>query len=98
MREVYERKNEWYREVNYVPVEGPWEKVTGKEVWVALKRMNIGKSSGPSEVSYEMFSNEVCIKELCGVGNGLLMRENMPESWKRSTVVPLYKGNRNVLG
>ena len=23
--------------------------------------------------------------------------ENMPESWKRSTVVPLYKGKGNVL-
>ena len=31
------------------------------------------------------------------VANGLLMEESMPESWKRSTVVPLYKGKGNVL-
>ena len=31
------------------------------------------------------------------MANGLLMGECMPESWKRSTVVPLYKGKGNVL-
>ena len=55
------------------------------------------KSSGPNEVLCEMFSNEVCVKELCGVVNGLLMGGSMPGSWKRSTVVPLYKGKGNVL-
>ena len=39
-----------------------------------------GKSSGPSEVTCEMFSNDVCVRELCGVANGLLMGESMPES------------------
>ena len=39
----------------------------------------------------EMFSNDVCVRELCGVANGLLIGENMPESWKRSTVVPCIK-------
>ena len=48
-------------------------------------------------MSYEMFSNNMCVRELCGVTNGLLMGESMPESWKRSTVVPLYKGKGNVL-
>ena len=43
-----------------------------------------------------MFSNDVCVRELCGVANGLLMGESMSESWKRSTVVPLYKSKGNV--
>ena len=63
MTEIGERLEVWRRycerlmnvekdgEVDYVPVEGPWEKVTEKEVWEALKRMKKGKSSGPSEVS-----------------------------------------------
>ena len=46
----------------------------------ALKRMKKGKSSGPSEVTCEMFLNDVCVRELCGVANGLLMGESMPES------------------
>ena len=45
----------------------------------------------------EMFSNDVCVRELCGVANGLLMGESMLEPWKRSTVVPLYKDKGNVL-
>ena len=89
-------ENGWDGEVDYVPVEGPWE-VTEKEVWGALKRMEKGKSSGPSEVTCEMFSNDVCVRELCGVANGLLMGESKLESWKRSTVVPLFKGKGNVL-
>ena len=44
-----------------------------------------------------MFSNEVYVRELCRTANGLLMRENMLESWKRSMVVPLYKGKGNML-
>ena len=89
-------ETDWDGEVDYVPVEGPWE-VSGKEVWEALKRMKKGKSSGPGEVTCEMFSNDVCVRELCGVAIGLLMGESMPKLWKRSTVVPLYKGKRNVL-
>ena len=42
-----------------VPVDGPWEKMTEKEVWEALKRMEKDKSSGPSKVSCEMFLNDV---------------------------------------
>ena len=81
-----------------MPVERSWEKVSEKEVHgQALKRMKKGKSSGPSEVTREMFSNDVYVRELRGVENGLLMGERMPESWKRSTVVPLYKGKGNVL-
>ena len=44
-----------------------------------------------------MFLNDICVRELCGIANGLLMAENMPESWKRSMVVPLYKDKGNVL-
>ena len=59
--------------------------------------MKKGKLSGTSEVTSEISWNDVCLRELCGVANGLLMGESMPQSWKRSTVVPLYKGKRNVL-
>ena len=90
-------ENDWDGKVDYVPVEGPRKKVSEKEVWEALKRMKKGKSSGSSELTGEMFSNDVCVRELCGVENGLLMGESMPESWKRSTVVPLYKGKGNEL-
>ena len=59
--------------------------------------MKKGKSSGPNKVLCEMFSNDMCLRELCRVPNGLLMGESMPESWKRSLIVPLYDGKGNVL-
>ena len=90
-------ENDWEGEVDYVPTESLWEKVTEKEMWEALIRMKKGKSSSPSKVSCEMFSNDICVKELCGVANDLLMGESMPELWKRSMVFPLYKGKGNVL-
>ena len=46
------------------PIESPWEKVSEKEVWEALKRMKKVKSSGPSEISCEIFSNDMCVREL----------------------------------
>ena len=39
-------ENDWDGEVDSVPVEGPWEKVSEKEVWEALKKIKKGKSSG----------------------------------------------------
>ena len=36
-------KNDWDGEVGYAPIEGPWEMVSVKEVWEALKRMKKGK-------------------------------------------------------
>ena len=52
-------ENDWDEEVDYAPVECPWEKVSEKEVWEALKWMKKGKSPGPSEVTCEMFANDV---------------------------------------
>ena len=65
-------ENYWDGEVNYVPVEDPWE-VTEKEVWEVLKRMKKGNSSGPSKVSCEVFSNDMHVRELCGVAKSLLI-------------------------
>ena len=42
--------------------------------------MKKGKSSGSSEVTCEMFLNDVCVRELFEVANGLLIGESMPES------------------
>ena len=71
-------ENNWDGEVDYVPVEGSWEKVTETEMWKALQRMRKGKSSGPSEVSCEMFSNDMYVRELCRVVIGLLMGRVCP--------------------
>ena len=55
-------ENDW--EWDYLPVEGLWKKVTEKEVWEVLKRMKKGKSSGHSEVTCKMFSNDICVRAM----------------------------------
>ena len=37
------------------------------------------------------------VRELCEVANDLLLGESRPELWKRSIIVPFYKGKGNVL-
>jgi hypothetical protein len=85
-------ENEWDGDVQAECVEGPYEKVTEKEVIDAIRKMKKGKAAGPSEVCCEMLTNDVCVKELCEVANKLLSGESMPEEWKHSTVVTLFKG------
>ena len=43
-----------------------------KEVWEALKRMKKGKSSGSSEVTSEMFSNDVYVMRAVWNGKWLV--------------------------
>ena len=68
-------------------VESPWEKVSEKEVWEALKRMKKGKSSGPVKVTCKMLSNDVCLRELCGVANDWLIRERVCQSHRRGALL-----------
>ena len=84
-------ENDLDGEVDYLPVEGPWKKVTEKELWEALKRLKKGKSSGPSEVAYEMFLNDVCVRELRGVANGLLMGRLCQSHGRRAWLFPCIK-------
>ncbi|XP_046844915.1 uncharacterized protein LOC124438761 [Xenia sp. Carnegie-2017] len=85
-------ENEWNGEVEADEVFGPWEIVTVDEVAAALRKMKKGKATGPSEVGSEMLDNELCVRELCNVANEVLRGSKMPSTWRKSLVVPLYKG------
>ncbi|XP_046864746.1 uncharacterized protein LOC124459301 [Xenia sp. Carnegie-2017] len=85
-------ENEWNGEVEVDEVFGPWEIVTVDEVAAALRKMKKGKATGPSEVGSEMLDNELCVRELCNVANEVLRGSKMPSTWRKSLVVPLYKG------
>ena len=80
-------------------VEGPVVGVTDEEVREAMNEMKLGKAAGPSEVNMNMiiasrtFSVGV-MKKLC---QRVLDGEGMPEEWKTSIVVPIFKGKRDVM-
>ena len=61
--------------------------------------MKTDKAFGPSEITLELFRaiGHPGIKRLKGLLNKLWLEEVIPEDWKRSTMIPIYKGKGNIL-
>ena len=79
--------------------EGPIEKVTMKEVMTALRKIKSGKATKPSEVDSEMIiaSGDAGIKVMMKFCQRVLDGRGMPEEWKTSVVVPIFKGKREIM-
>jgi hypothetical protein len=93
MSDLLNKENEWksgnlQAEAN----EGPVMEVTKEEVRIAMNKMKVGKAAGPSGVPVEVMKICRCEEQLAKVINGILRGERMPESWRKSQLVPLYKG------
>ena len=67
--------------------------VSREEVKNALRRMKKGKAVGPDELPVEVWKcmGEMGMKFLTRLFNRLLMGERMPEEWRRSVLIPVYK-------
>ena len=90
-------ENDWNKSTEITKVEGPCEQVFTEDVMEALVLMNI-KVAGPSGVTVELLN--VCKKEsvrrLVEVANNMLEGNKMPESWRKSDLIPIFKGNGDV--
>ena len=64
-----------------------------REMKNALRRMKKGKAVGPDELPVEVWKcmGKMGIEFLTRLFNRLLMDERMPEEWKRSVLIPIYK-------
>ena len=67
--------------------------VSREKVKNALRRMKKGKAAGPDELPVEVWKcmEKMSIKFLTRLFNRLLMGERMPEEWRRSVLIPIYK-------
>ena len=67
--------------------------VSKEEVKNAVRRMKKDKAARPDELSVEVWKcmGEMGIKFLTRLFNRLLMGERMPEEWRRSVLIPIYK-------
>ena len=67
--------------------------VSREEVKNALRRMKKGKAVGPNELPVEIWKcmGKMGIEFLTRLFNRLLMGERMPEEWRRSVLIPIYK-------
>ena len=99
MEKIMNVESEWDRMVEADMVEEPVEEVTDEEVTEAMNKTRLGKAAKPSEVHMDMiiasgkFGIGV-IKKLC---QRVLDGKGMPEEWKTSVVVPIFKGKGDVM-
>ena len=98
MEKIMNVENEWDQMVEVAMVEGPVEGVIDEEVMEAMNKMKLGKAAGPSEVNMDMIIASgtfgIGVIKLC---QRMLDGEGMPEEWKTSVVVSIFKGKGDVM-
>ena len=99
MEKIMNVEKEWDQMVQADMVERPVEGVTDEQVMEGINKLKLGKAAGPSEVNKVMiiasrkFGVGV-IKKLC---QRVLDGKGMPEEWKTSVLVAIFKGKGGVM-
>ncbi|KAK3525230.1 hypothetical protein QTP86_024951 [Hemibagrus guttatus] len=92
--ELMNEENEREKRVEGVnSVEQKVDKIRKDEVRKALKRMKSGKAVGPDNIPVEVWKclGEAAVEFLTSLFNRVLESEKMPEEWRRSVLVPIFK-------
>ena len=99
MEKIMNEENEWDHMVETDLEEGPVEKVARNKIVEAVQSMKSRKASGPSKVSVEMIvaSGKIGIKVMMELCQRLLDGRGMPDEWKTSVIVPIFKGKGDVM-
>ncbi|KAK3529792.1 hypothetical protein QTP86_003360 [Hemibagrus guttatus] len=74
------------------------DKIRKHEVRKALKRMKSGKAVGPDDIPVEVWKclGEAAVEFLANLFKRVLESERMPEEWRRSVLVPIFKNKGDV--
>ncbi|KAK3529451.1 hypothetical protein QTP70_031090 [Hemibagrus guttatus] len=97
--ELMNEENESEKRVEGVnSVEQKVDKIRKDEVRKALKRMKSGKAVGPDDIPVEVWKclGEAAVEFLTSLFNRVLESERMPEEWRRSVLVPIFKNKSDV--
>ncbi|KAK3507851.1 hypothetical protein QTP70_001422 [Hemibagrus guttatus] len=97
--ELMNEENEREKRVEGVnSVEQKVYKIRKDEVRKALKRMKSGKAVGPDDIPVEVWKclGEAAVEFLASLFNRVLESERMPEEWRRSVLVPIFKNKGDV--
>lgn len=68
-------------------------KIGRLEVNDAMKNMRIGKACGPNSIPIEL---ESAVEWLTKIFNAVLWICRMPNDWRKSTMVLIYKNKRDI--
>ena len=68
------------------------------EVRQAVRRMRRGRATGPDEIPVEFwkFVGEAGVRWLTALFNEIFRTAKMPEAWRWSTMIPLYKNKGDI--
>ncbi|KAK3568690.1 hypothetical protein QTP86_013449 [Hemibagrus guttatus] len=97
--ELMNEENEREKRVEGVnSVEQKVDKIRKDEVRKALKRMKSGKAVGADDIPVEVWKclGEAAVEFLTSLFNRVLESERMPEEWRRSVLVPIFKNKGDV--
>ncbi|KAK3511475.1 hypothetical protein QTP70_008958 [Hemibagrus guttatus] len=97
--ELMNEENEREKRVEGVnSVEQKVDKIRKDEVRKALKRMKSGKAVGPDDIPVEVWKclGEAAVEFLANLFNRVLESERMPEEWRSSVLLPIFKNKGDV--
>ena len=75
------------------------EDISGKEVRTGLRKIKKGKTQGPDDIPVKVWIDLVWnkgVEFLVNFFNRLLQGEKIPDEWRKSVLVPLYKGKGDI--
>jgi len=99
MEKLLNEENEWDNSTDCDTKEGPCCRITNAEVKKALASMKKGKAAGQSRVVAEMLqaADDVGVEWLTELCNAIVTEGTIPEDWKGSVIIPVYKGKGDPL-
>ena len=86
------------REMRTEETKSDMEDIFGKEVRTGLRKMEKGKSQRPDDIPVEAWIalGNKGVEFFVNFFNRLLRAEKMPDEWRRSVLVPLYKSKEDI--
>ena len=94
IEKLMNEENEWDRKISAEVKEGPADCIRMDEVRAVLKEMKRHKAPGLSGLVAEMIkaTGDIGIQWILDLCNGIVKEGSIPEDWKSSVVLPIYKG------
>jgi len=94
MEKLMNEENEWDHKISAVVTEGPADCIRMAEVRAVLKKMKRHKAPGLSGLVAEMIqaTRDIGTQWILDFCNGIVKEGSIPEHWKSSVVLPIYKG------
>ena len=94
MEKLMNEENEWDHRLSATVKEGPADCIRIDEVAAALKQIKRHKAPGLSGLVVEMIQStgDIGTQWILNLCNGIVKEGCIPEDWKSSMVLPIYKG------